>query len=138
MRKLYLKVIVQQYKWVGIACSQPESSILVTWYKWTNQNRVLSHSILMTSQIPSGRLCTSFIAGVVVRHAVNSLIKTHSCKMHTIATFIYNSHVNLFWFCTCLSLQLVLLILLRSRWANIRNQLYISLDRVVARMFDSI
>ena len=35
------------------------------------------HSILTTSQIPSGRLGTSFIAGAVARHAVNSLIKKH-------------------------------------------------------------
>ena len=32
----------------GIACNQSESSILVMWYKWTNQKAGFSHSILMT------------------------------------------------------------------------------------------
>ena len=36
----------------GIACNQSESSILIAWYKWTNQKAGFSHSILMTSQEP--------------------------------------------------------------------------------------
>ena len=31
----------------GKACNQLESSILITWYKWTNQKAGFSHSILM-------------------------------------------------------------------------------------------
>ena len=46
----------------GITSSQSESSILVTWYKWTNQKAVFSHSILMTRLKPSGRLRTSLVA----------------------------------------------------------------------------
>ena len=46
----------------GIASSQSESSILVTWYKWTNQKAVFSHSILMTRLKPSGRMRTSLVA----------------------------------------------------------------------------
>ena len=61
-----------------IASSQSQSSILVTWYKWTDQKAVFSHSILMTRLKPSGRMRTSLVAVTGGYGRVNPLTHTRT------------------------------------------------------------